>query len=190
MKEKQKSIMGIFVLPKKGYDLLHRILFSFDICLFAASLVFFLIKLKGLPDETGIHFDGNGNFDVVASKFYGFYPHIIGGLMTAGIAFAEHCIKKLKTGLDLSEDGEILFKNELTLTLDTLLILPNVLFSHWSYCVVMQKPLNLSFLGIIAIIVLVIVFTGVGMQIMTCRKYGHKKVKKNKIRHDNETERR
>lgn len=39
-----------------------------NICLFAASLVFFLIKLKGLPDETGIHFDGNGEFDVVAQK--------------------------------------------------------------------------------------------------------------------------
>lgn len=162
---------------KKAYETLHRILFSFGICLLEASLIFFLIKLKGLPDETGIHFGSDGKFDVVASKFYGFYPHIIGGLVTAGIAFAEHCIKKSKTGLDLSEDGEVLFKNELKLTLDTILILVNVVFAHWSYCVVMQKPLNLNFLGIIGKIALVIVFTGIGMQIMTCRKYGHKKSK-------------
>lgn len=159
---------------KKGVIVVHRLLFAANVIMLAASLVYFLGKWHELPADIGIHFDRgdeNGSFDVVASKAYGFYPHIIGGLMIAGLAVADHLIKKKKSGLRISEKGETLFRSELLLNLDILMIMPCFYFSHWSYCVTAQTPLNRDLLNVVLSSVLLIVFIGIIVQIVTCLKY-------------------
>ena len=77
-----------------------------------ASLVYYLTRWNDLPDDPGIHFDGNGNFDVYASKFYGFYPHVVGGLISAVLAAAVHLAGKVNAGLKITEKGDRLFRAE------------------------------------------------------------------------------
>lgn len=159
---------------KKGVIWVHRLLFAANVIMLAMSLVYFLMKWKELPAEIGIHFDRsdeNGSFDVVASKAYGFYPHIIGGLIIAGIAAADHFIKNKKSGLRISEKGEELFRSELLLNLDIFLIVPCFYFAHWSYCVATQTPLNRDLLNIVLSSALLIVFIGIIVQIVTCQVY-------------------
>ena len=132
----------------------HRILLTVSILILGASLVFYLIKWGDYPEEIGVHFDSDGGFDVVASKFFGFYPHVIGGIIIAGIALSCRFVGKKKTGLRISEKGEEHFRAELCLTLDCIALLVSLFFAYWSVCVALQQPLDtdkgLLILGFIA----------------------------------------
>ncbi|MBQ2823425.1 MAG: DUF1648 domain-containing protein [Oscillospiraceae bacterium] len=155
----------------KKIILIHRALFWLNTAILAASLVFFLLKWNGLPDEIGIHFDAYGNFDVTASKYYGFYPHVVGAFFIIGIAVSSYFIKNKSSGLKISEKGELLFRSELLLTLDMLLFIPCVYFSQWAYSVSVQKPLNVDFFGTFSVAILMMVLAGIVIQVITCRKY-------------------
>ena len=150
-------------------------MFAVNILILAAGLVLILIKWKELPAEIGMHFDSDGNFDVIASKFYGFYPQIVGGIIIAGIAAADHFIQRKNTGLKISEKGEKLFKSELLLNLDFLLLIPCIFLSHWSYCVAEQTSLNLELMKRILAPISIIVSIGILIQIVTCFIYRQKK---------------
>ena len=155
----------------KKIILVHRILFSVFVIPLVASLVFYLIKWNTLPDEIGMHFDHNGDFDVVASKVYGFYPHVIGGLILTGMAVADHFIQTKSTGLKITEKGEKLFKAVLILTLDCFTFMWSSYFSFWSYSVSAQSPLNTHLYGKIESVSLVLLMTGIGIQNYICIKY-------------------
>ena len=81
---------------ERKIDLIHRILFIFSIFILTASLIFYLSKWNSYPNEIGVHFGADGEYDVVASKFYGFYPHVIGGIVMAGLQFSS---ERKKQGL-------------------------------------------------------------------------------------------
>ena len=142
----------------KTFKIIHRILFSLSILIFAASLVFYLTKWSSLPQEIGMHFDPDGQFDVVASKFYGFYPHIVSGIFITITAFADYFIKRKKTGLKLTEQGEKIFRTEMIISLDFFALFWSVFFGVWSYSVSMQIPLNIDLLVIIWKIFLAVIF--------------------------------
>jgi hypothetical protein len=151
--------------------LIHRILFSVCVIPLATSLIFYLIKWNQLPDEIGMHFDFEGNFDVVSSKIYGFYPHVIGGLILAGMAGANHLIETKNTGLKITEKGEKLFKAVLILTLDCFTFMWSSYFSFWAYSVSTQSPLNTRLYGRIESVIMVLLLIGIGIQNYICIKY-------------------
>ncbi len=148
--------------------IIHRIIFALSVLPLAESLVFYLIKWHSLPRETGVHFAPDGSFDVVASKVYGFYPHLMGGLITAGIALAFRFIGKKSTGLRISEKGERLFRTELIFTLDIVLMTSCAIFTMWSFCVSLQKPLNARLAAYLMTAALIMVLIGVVIQVITC----------------------
>lgn len=147
---------------------INRVMFAVSALILAASLVFYLFKWGTYPAEIGVHFDGGGNFDVTASKFYGFYPHIAGGIITAGLWFAVFLVGRKKTGMRITEKGEEHFKAELSLTLDCIALLVSLFFGNWSRCVALQIPLDLSFARLAALLIAVTAVIGVISQIMTC----------------------
>ena len=79
--------------------IMHRVMITLSAAILAASLVFFLIRWNELPERAGVHFDSYGSFDVYAERAYGFYPHIVGSVFIAGLAFAVRVTGKKKTGL-------------------------------------------------------------------------------------------
>ena len=164
---------------ERKIDLIHRILFIFSIFILTASLIFYLSKWNSYPNEIGVHFGADGEYDVVASKFYGFYPHVIGGIVMAGLQFSEYLVRKKKTGLNISEKGEKYFKTELILALDIISLMTSLFFANWSRCVSLQIPLNLGFVNIILKLIFFTVMTDISLQSATVKKYREKEVKKN-----------
>ena len=125
----------------------HLFLLLASIAILLASLIFFLTKWRSLPAEIGMHFGPDGNFDVIASKWYGFYPHIVDGLALGGIAFSGWLIGRRPMGMKITEKGEMLCKTELTAVLDVLAVLISLYFGNWSRSVAVQTPLNERFMG-------------------------------------------
>lgn len=155
----------------RKFLILHRILFFLSIIILTASLVFYLTKWNSFPEEIGIHFAGNGQYDVIASRFYGFYPHIVGGILIAGFAFADFLIRRKNTGMNISETGEQHFKTELCLTLDCLSVLLSLFFANWSRCVSLQIPLNIKFMRNLGLVMMTAVTAGMISEVITCRKH-------------------
>jgi len=155
----------------KKISVIHYILFFISVFLLSASLVLYLSKWNGYPEEIGIHFDSDGQYDVIASKFYGFYPNVVGSIVIAGLAFSCHLIHKKKTGLAVSEKGEMLFKSELCLTLDCLSVLLSIFFSFWSRAISFQIPLDANFMGNLEFVILIITAIGIVSEIITYQKY-------------------
>lgn len=159
----------------KKVRVIHRALFLLSILILAASLVFFLIKWNGLPEQIGIHFASDGQFDVEAEKFFGFYPHAAGGFLIAIFAVVDHLINKVKIGLNISSEGEMMFKTAFRLTLDVLSVLVSVFFANWSLSVSLQVPLNVDIAQILAVFMFCVSAAGIVLGIITYIKYREKK---------------
>ena len=159
----------------KKIIIIHKICFTASIFILSASLLYYLFKWNSFPEEIGVHFGPDGEYDVIASKVYGFYPHVVGGIFIAGLAFANTLVHKKTVGLRISEKGEKLFKTELSLTLDSLSFLVSIFFANWSRTVSLQTALNLDFVR--SLIWLMLACAGIGMtaQIITCQKFKLKK---------------
>jgi hypothetical protein len=122
--------------------LLHRLFIAANILMLGASLVYYLVMWNTLPPEIGVHFDGDGNYNVTDSKLYGFYPHAVGGIITAGIVLAGRLIQKRSTGLRLTEKGETLFRGTIVLGLAVEGFLITMVFAYyWARSVEQQIPL-------------------------------------------------
>ena len=142
----------------KTFTIIHRILFSLNILILFGSLIFYLTKWNSLPEEIGMHFSSDGQFDVVASKFYGFYPHIVSGIMLTIVTVANHFILKVKTGLKLTEQGEKIFRTEMCMALDFFGMFWCTFFAVWSYSVSLQIPLDIDLQMNFAKIFLAVIF--------------------------------
>lgn len=150
---------------------IHRIMFLVSMLILAGSLAFYLIKWNSFPDEIGIHFAPDGQFDVIASKWYGFYPHVIGSLMIAGAAAAGSLAGRIKIGLRISSEGEKLFKEELRLTLDSISMVVSLFFASWSRSVSLQLPLDVSFVRILFWILQAVIAAILIAAVVTYRKH-------------------
>ncbi|MBR1739435.1 MAG: hypothetical protein IJ737_03995 [Ruminococcus sp.] len=157
---------------------IHRLLYLIAVLPLCATFFYYLCKWNSLPSQTGIHFDSEGNFDVVASRIFGFYPHLIGGIIIIGISFAIHLIKKKSTGLKLDEKGEGLFKTELLLTLDFFLIMWTSYFTLWSISVSEQIPLPKNILGELLNAVSCLLSLGIAAMVVTYNRHKMKEEKK------------
>ena len=155
--------------PLKTLLIVHFALIAAAWLIVAGSLVFFLTKWDSLPERAGIHFAADGNFDVYADKGYGFYPHIIGTVLIAGAAFAGAVAAKKKTGLNITEKGERLFKTELCLTVDIIAILIGLWAMTWTVSVSTQTPLDPGLMGAIITAMLGAGAVGIAAEIITAR---------------------
>ncbi len=160
----------------KTVRIIHRICVGISILMLGGSLVYYLIRWGQLPAEIGVHFAPSGEFDVIAQKLYGFYPHLIGGLIIAGIAVAGHFLPKLHTGMKVTETGERHFKAALLLTLDGVMLICSFLFTMWSRAVSLQIPLDAQMMGNGVLLTFLLAFVGIIAQIVTCIR--HRSVQK------------
>ena len=126
----------------KTVKLIHRILIFLCIAVTAGSLVYYLTKWNSLPELAGIHFGSDRNFDVYASRVYGFYPHLISSITIGITAFAGWLIGRKDTGLNITEKGERLFKAEIMLTIDIIALLITLTFLEWTMAVSHQRALG------------------------------------------------
>lgn len=107
------------------------------------SLIRLAVVWDSLPDELGVHFDGNGEFDAFDSKTFICYPYLIA---LAALGFCETAVfisKKINTGIKMSKKGETKFKTALVMILDISKFLFSFFFAGvWADCVIRQHPLD------------------------------------------------
>ena len=131
------------------------------------QFVYYIIHMGSLPEEPGIHFAANGEFDVYASKIYGFYPHIITLIALAVDIVVTVVIAKgkLKLGLKVSENGSRLITSSIVVTLDLITLSVVGCFCCWVYAVSRQdQGIMGKYPGIILSIGIFAVLAGVIFQ--------------------------
>lgn len=127
--------------------------------IFTLSLIRIAVVWDSLPDKIGVHFDGNGEFDLIDSKIYAAYPYLVS---LASLVFCEVLSllsKKIKLGMKISEKGDIKIRTMLGMFLDILKLGFCFFFSGvWADCVIRQHPLNTNIPTAVMLIIFFIFF--------------------------------
>ena len=124
--------------------------------IFLLSLIRFAVVWNSLPDRLGIHFADNGEFDVIGSKTGAGYPYLVSIIALVFCEVSALLSKKIKSGIKISEKGDIKIRTALRLLLDFFKLGFSFFFSGvWADCVIRQHPLNT---GIPAAVMLIMFF--------------------------------
>lgn len=109
-----------------------------------AALVYLLINYAGLPEPLGVHFSAvNGQLDVFDAKYFAFYPFVMGFGISAALSLLTLAVNRIKKpGLNVSEEGDRVFRCAAALMLDVMKLAWAVFFSYWTYCVVQQTGMG------------------------------------------------
>lgn len=111
--------------------------------IFIASLVRFIVVWGSLPENIGIHFASDGQFDMISKKSYAAYPYIVSLVALAFFEVSELLSKKIKMGLKISEKGDLKIRAALKILLDVFKLGFSFFFAGiWADCVIRQHPLN------------------------------------------------
>ncbi len=121
----------------KKSERFHRITLVLTAVMYGVSLVWFLVSYKGLDDEIGIHFDPQG-FDVFASKKFGFYPFVAGGILTFLFQLFRALSGRLKPSPKISEKGNEEYRALIKVFADCYTLLVAVFFFSWNASVIRQ----------------------------------------------------
>lgn len=108
------------------------------------TTVIYLIKIWSLPSDIGVHFGPSGEFDVIANKWFSLYPFLVGYGTLLVMKFFQFLIKKIKSGLKVTENGEENLKLSANLLTSAIAFIVCVFFSYWAFCVLNQTPLNIK----------------------------------------------
>ena len=128
--------------PKKT-DLPHIIMTLAAWLLFIGCLIRFLAAYGSLDDEIGVHFAGNGSFDVIDKKIFGLYPFVVSSVSLLIGLVLRLLVKKVDVGKNVTEKGDMLMRFALTLYIDFSQLVMVVFFAGvWSGCVIAQHPLD------------------------------------------------
>ena len=126
-------------MHKKTYKKLHTALGIISFGMLSVYLVYMLAVYGDFPEQIGIHYGEDNEFDVIASRAYAFFPFIAGfGLAIAftvgGIAVsrAKYISKKL------SADDDFFVRKMLLIAFDAMKLFWSVFYTIWAHCVIHQ----------------------------------------------------
>ena len=139
---------------KKSVLMVHRICTILAWGIFVIGLIRTMVAYPGHPAEIGVHFAGNGEFDLIDAKWKSFYPLMISAIVLLITEVVQWLSGKVKAGFRLNEAGEQAVRSGFVLWVDLHKVL--IVFFYggvWVDCVVRQHGLNtLIPIGIIWII--------------------------------------
>ncbi len=144
-------------MRSKISNIVHKslVLISYGILLIA--FLDAVRRWRDIPDIIGVHFSATGDFDVYASKWYLAYPFLVGFGMLIVLGWIDYVVKKIKSGLKISEEGERCFKSIIWLLTDTVKLCQAIFFAYWAKCVIYQDSLN----TMVPVICVYILFAGI-----------------------------
>lgn len=125
--------------------------------IFIASLIRFAVVWSSLPENIGIHFASDGQFDMISDKSYAAYPYIV--TIAALVVFEISALlsKKIKTGVKISQNGDRKIRMTLGLLLDGFKLGFSFFFSGvWADCVIRQRPLNTAIPAAVMLIMFIL----------------------------------
>lgn len=139
-----------------------------------AELVHFLFVYPDMPETIGMHFGADGEFDVHAEKFYGFYPYVMGGFLIGMLLLADRFVLKLNLGLDYDKKGEEFIRAAVLLATNGVKAYICLFFLEWSDAVIHQHGTKGRINVIGAVVFLVFFISALALGEYAKRKYKHK----------------
>ena len=107
--------------------------------LLGVSLIWLLSVYGSFPDEMGIHYGEDNEFDVYASKAFAFYPFVAGFGLCDIFSLLEPAVRKAKkVGKDLSEEKTEFIRKTALIVLTATKLFWSVFFTIWNYCIIHQ----------------------------------------------------
>ena len=121
----------------------HLVMTAASWLIFAVCLIRFLAAYGSLEDEIGIHFAGDGSFDVIDKKVFGFYPCLVSVITLVICAVLDLLVYKVKVSKKVTERGAELMRFGVRSYIDLFRLGMVFFFSGvWSDCVIRQHPLD------------------------------------------------
>ncbi len=121
----------------------HLVMSAAAWLIFTVCFIRFIAAYGSLEDEIGIHFAGDGSFDVIDKKVFGFYPFLVSVITLVICAVLNMLVNKVKVSKKVTERGAELMRFGVRSYID-LSRLGMVFFYSgvWSDCVIRQNPLD------------------------------------------------
>lgn len=139
---------------KVFFTKLYKALMLISLGIMIIASVYFLVKIWALPNEIGVHFDGDGQFDVIANKWFGLYPFVVGYGTWLLMKLFSILSGKIKSGFKVNENGDEMLKLSFRLLASVIAFCVCIFFSYWALCVLNQICLNPVIGGIFAYIII------------------------------------
>lgn len=170
-KDPKDNITSSPEIPKK-FKIQHLIANILAFGSLGFFLIYFLISYQGLPERIGVHFGSGGEFDVYSYKVFGFYPFVAGGGLLVIFGLLTIAAKKIKRiGMYLDKKGETIIRMIIIEALDCMKCLWAAFFSMWSYCVIHQVGMQLTFRDILIAAFLALFPITAVIIVITAKKY-------------------
>ena len=123
----------------KNYKMLHVVV---NILLFGMLAVYFVYMLsvyRDFPEQIGIHYGDDNEFDVYASKWQAFFPFMAGFVLVGIFTLAQIAAGKIKNiGKKLSEKDDRFIRMTFIAALDAMKLFWAVFYTIWGHCVIHQ----------------------------------------------------
>ena len=143
---------------EKGLRIFHRCVSAAVWLAVIANFIWFLTSYGSLPEQIGCHFGSDGEFDVFAERYYGFYPYIVCLVICVACEIAGIVTGKLRLGLKITERATAVIKEGFRFFLDILkLVIAGFYGCVWSDCVIRQHPLNVKIGVALALLIITVI---------------------------------
>ncbi len=130
---------------------IHRMLGAMAWTVLLISLFRMILSYGSLPQEIGVHFGRDGQFDVIANKIYAFYPIIVSFIVVILGELAAYAVGKVKAGMKISLRGQNQLRAVILIFIHALKIGVLIFFSiMWTNCVIKQVPMNTLYATLLA----------------------------------------
>ena len=118
---------------------LHVTVNSLSFGMLAVYLVYMLAVYGDFPEQIGIHYGDDNEFDVYASKWLAFFPFMAGFGLAWIFTLAQTAAKKIKRiGKKLSEEDDRFIRMTFIVALDAMKLFWSVFYTIWAHCVIHQ----------------------------------------------------
>ena len=102
-------------------------------------LVYMLSVYRGFPEQIGIHYGDDNEFDVYASKWLAFFPFMAGFGLAWIFTLAQIAAGKIKRiGKKFSEEDDRFIRMTFFAALDAMKLFWAVFYTIWAHCVIYQ----------------------------------------------------
>ena len=126
-------------MNEKAFKKLHT---AIKIISFGMLTIYFLYMIavyRDFPEQIGIHYGDDNEFDVYASKWLAFFPFMAGFGLVGIFTLAGVAARKVKnTGKKLSEEDDRFIRMTFIAALDAMKLFWAVFYTIWAHCVIHQ----------------------------------------------------
>ncbi|MCR5599904.1 MAG: hypothetical protein K6G33_04070 [Ruminococcus sp.] len=107
-----------------------------------AYLVYMLMMYKDFPEQIGVHYGEDNEFDVYTSKWLAFFPFMAGFVLAVVFTVGSIAVKNVKSiSKKLCDEDYIFVRKTLLMAFDAMKLLWSVFYTIWAHCVIHQTKM-------------------------------------------------